>query len=68
MKKGRVAKILSSGKPIHYLAAGYNIVQYSDRTLLLQKRMDLRLLHLTMHRCGGDPVHGQVLGSFGGVP
>ena len=69
MKKARVSKIPSSGKPSDYLAAGYKIVHYSDGALLLQKRADLRLFHLTTHREGGDPVHGQVLVSFvGKVP
>jgi len=69
MKKAKVSKILWSKKPSDYLAAGYKIVHYSDGALLLQKRADLRLFHLTTHSEGGEPLHGQVLVSFmGKVP
>jgi hypothetical protein len=67
MKKA--VKILSSDKPSDYLAAGYKIVGYSDGTLLLQKRSDLRLFHLTTLREGTDPMHAQGMVSFvGKVP
>jgi hypothetical protein len=69
MKKAKVTKVLSSIRPIDYLAAGFKVVEYSSGTLLLQKGADLRLFHLTSYQEGGAAGHGQVLVSFmGKVP
>ena len=61
MKK---AKVVLSDKPSAFLAAGYKIVQFSNGSLLLRKGTDLRLFHLTEHRDGSDPVHGNLVVSF----
>jgi len=61
MKK---AKVVLSDKPSAFLAAGYEIVQFSNGSLLLRKGTDLRLFHLTEYRDGSDPVHGSLVVSF----
>ena len=66
MKKAKKAKSIVSDKPSDFLAAGYQVVHFSDGALLLQKGADLRLFHLTVYREGGDPVHGRVSVSFAG--